>query len=370
MNGTWIRAVGGALAVLLVFLAVGGVWGWKALYDDREGAVGTVPFVVHEGETLRETADRLTVAGLLDAPWTLRAVARIEGGARGVRSGEYDLPRGASPARLLHLLVEGPLRTRAVTLPEGWTAPQVVATLADSLDVERAALDLLVREPLPTWRERLDLPAGVSLEGYLFPETYRFARGVGPDHRRRDSGRGLRERWRWIPSEARLEASGFGLHEWVTLASIVEAEVTVDDEFRRVAAVYLNRLERGWRLEADPTVAYAVGKIGDRLTYGDLETESPYNTYRVHGLPPGPINNPGGRPCSRYCGRCPTSTPCTSWPTARAGIGSAARGRSTAAPCASTVRGSAPNAATGPVDAAGPPDYRPCAPEEVALAPS
>ena len=292
MNGTWIRAVGGALAVLLVFLAVGGVWGWKALYDDREGAVGTVPFVVHEGETLRETAERLTAAGLLDAPWTLRAVARIEGGARGVRSGEYDLPRNASPARLLHLLVEGPLRTRAVTLPEGWTASQVVATLADSLDIERAALDSLVRDPLPRWRQGLDLAEGVSLEGYLFPETYRFARGAAPT----TVVGTLVEAFEAVVAdsvEARLESSGFALHEWVTLASIVEAEVTVDDEFRRVAAVFLNRLEQGWRLEADPTVAYAVGKIGDRLTYGDLETESPYNTYRVHGLPPGPINSPG-----------------------------------------------------------------------------
>ena len=287
-----MRWFGATVGVFLVALVVVAVWGWQALYVGDERDSGTVHFVVHEGETLGRTAERLTEAGLLDAPWTLRTVARIEGGARGVRAGEYDLPRGASPARILHLLVDGPLRTRAVTLPEGWTAAQVVAALADSLAIEREALATLVEEPLPRWRQRLDLPHGASLEGYLFPETYRFARGVAPITVVETMVAAF-EAVVVDSVAARLEIASLGLHEWVTLASIVEAEVTVDDEFGRVAAVFLNRLEKGWRLEADPTVAFAVGKIGERLTYGDLEVDSPYNTYRVHGLPPGPINNPG-----------------------------------------------------------------------------
>ena len=83
------------------------------------------------------------------------------------------------------------------------------------------------------------------------------------------------------------------LHEVVTLASIVEAEAVLDHERPSIAAVYRNRIDKGWRLEADPTVAYALDKIGDRLTFRDLEVDSPYNTYRNSGLPPGPINSPG-----------------------------------------------------------------------------
>ena len=229
---------------------------------------------------------------MLDAPWTLRLAARLEGGARRIRAGEYDLPLGAAPVRVLHLLVDGPLRTRAVTLPEGWTARRVVAVVADSLEVDVSVLDSLVRTPSDRWVERLQLPAHATLEGYLFPETYRFTRGIAPE-RVIDTMVAAFEDVLVDSVRVRLEETGLSIHEWVTLASIVEAEATVDHEFAKVAAVYRNRLAQGWKLEADPTVAYALDKTGDRLTYADLRTESPYNTYRVYGLPPGPINNPG-----------------------------------------------------------------------------
>lgn len=282
--------------LVLVLAGLGTVtWLHRALYVDRiDDPDRTVHLVVPAGSTLRGVAAELVEAELIDAAWHLRAVGRLEGGARSLRAGEYDVPVGASPARVLHILVDGPLRTRAVTLPEGWPSSRVVAVLADSLGIGRAALDTLVTDPPAAWAARLDLPDSTSLEGYLFPETYRFARGVRP----RTVIRTLLDAHEAVLVDsvrARLAASGFTRHEWVTLASIVEAEATIEDEFPRVAAVYRNRLDRGWRLEADPTVAYALGKSGDQLTYGDLERESAYNTYRVHGLPPGPINNPGRR---------------------------------------------------------------------------
>ena len=292
---TFRRALllGAALGLLGAAAIVG--WLYTGLYVDRiADPDDTVHVVVPEGAHLGDVARVLVDAELLDAPWKLRLVARFEGGARRLRAGEFDLPRGASPDRLLRALVEGRMRTRAVTLPEGWSAERTVAVLADSLSVDRAALDSLVASPPEEWAARLDLPEGASLEGYLFPETYRFTRGVKP----RTVIRTLLDAHEAVFVDSvrvRLEESGFTRHEWVTLASIVEAEAQVEDEFTRVAAVYRNRLEKGWRLEADPTVAFALGKPGDELTYRDLETESAYNTYRVRGLPPGPINNPGRR---------------------------------------------------------------------------
>lgn len=280
-------------ALVTVIAVVGAAWVHRALYaDDVAPDAERVHVVVPEGASLRDVARTLVEADLLDAPWKLRVVARLDGGARRLRAGEFDLPRGASPSRLLEQMVEGPLRTRAVTLPEGWDAARTVQVLADSLEIDRAALESLVAAPPDAWARALDLPDSASLEGYLFPETYRFARGIQP----RTVLRTLLDAHEAVLVDsvrARLADSGFTRHEWVTLASIVEAEATRDDEFTRVAAVYRNRLDQGWKLEADPTVAYALGKPGDQLTYRDLETESAYNTYRVRGLPPGPINNPG-----------------------------------------------------------------------------
>jgi len=281
--------------VIAAFVVVVGIaaWGHRALYVDRiDSEEVTVHVVVADGATLRDVAATLIEAGLLDAEWKLRVVARLDGGARRLRAGEFDLPRGAAPSTLLRHLVEGPLRTRSVTFPEGWPATRVASVLADSLGIAHGVLDSLVAFPPESWAEELDLPQGATLEGYLFPETYRFVRGIDPRRALRTLIAG--QQAVLVDSvRTRLAASGFTRHEWVTLASIVEAEVQVDDEFARVAAVYRNRLDRGWRLEADPTVAYALGKPGDELTYGDLEQESAYNTYRVKGLPPGPINNPG-----------------------------------------------------------------------------
>ena len=288
-----VRAALLAFAVLSFLVVASAVWVWRTLYTDRvDPSTATVHFMVAEGASLQRVALDLQSAGLWDRPWALRAVARLDGRERAVRAGEHELPLGASPHRLFRLLVEGPLVTRAVTLPEGWSARRTVRALADSLAIAEAELQQLVDEPPDAWRSRLSIPEGHGLEGYLFPQTYRFTRGL-------DARRVLETLVSTLEAalddtlRARIEAHPFDLHQVLTLASIVEAEATRDDERSRVAAVYLNRMAKGWKLEADPTVAYAVDKVGERLLLSDLRVESPYNTYRNTGLPPGPINNPG-----------------------------------------------------------------------------
>lgn len=276
-------------------LAGGGalVWLWAALHVDAvHPPAEHRRFIVHSGSSLQRVADDLVATGLCDRAWKIRLVARLDGRERAVRAGEFDLPVGASAARLFRLLVEGPQLLRAVTVPEGWHAERTVAVLADSLALDVEELHRLVADPPREWRERLGLPDQHGLEGYLFPQTYRFTRGL--DARRvietlvTTFERALDDSLR-----ARIAGHEFGLHGIVTLASIVEAEATRDDERSRIAAVYLNRLREGWKLEADPTVAFATGKTGERLLLRDLRVDSPYNTYRNPGLPPGPINSPG-----------------------------------------------------------------------------
>lgn len=282
-----------ALVVALLALLVLGAAAWSVVHVPTGPSGGEpVHFFVPEGASLSRVARDLEREGLVRSAWAFRAWARLSGRDRAVRSGEYELAPGASIAATLEALVEGPLLMRAVTLPEGWTRRRTVEALAAGFDLDPARLDSLTLAPPERWRARLDLADSVSLEGYLFPETYRFVAGVSArtvvgtlvDAFAAAFGDSMRER---------ADSLQLSLHEVVTLASIVEAEAVIDAERPAVAAVYLNRLERGWKLEADPTVAYALDKLGERLTFRDLEVDSAYNTYRNPGLPPGPINSPG-----------------------------------------------------------------------------
>jgi UPF0755 protein len=133
---------------------------------------------------------------------------------------------------------------------------------------------------------------GRSLEGYLFPETYHFHKGVTPEQmiRKMVSQFHVVFNSRWI---ARAKEQGFSVHEVVTLASIVEKETAKSDERPLIASVFLNRLKKRMRLESDPTVIYGIENFDGNITRKDLQSNTPYNTYRIKGLPPGPISNPG-----------------------------------------------------------------------------
>ena len=281
------------LTILAIGLGLVCLGAWGAIFSSGGRESGeVVRFTVAEGMSLRRVARDLEREDLIRSTWTFRVWARLKGQERAVRSGEYELRPGQSVASVLEALVAGPLLTHAVTLPEGWTLEQTHARLAANLELDSAILDSLSRTPPEEWRNRLGLAAGLPLEGYLLPETYRFARGVSE----RSVLATLVNAFAvsFVDSmHLRSDEIGMSVHEVVTLASIVEAEAVLDRERPAVAAVYLNRIRKGWKLEADPTVAYALGKLGERLTFRDLEVDSAYNTYRHAGLPPGPINSPG-----------------------------------------------------------------------------
>lgn len=266
---------------------------WLAAELGRNGERGPrVTFTVERGASPRRVAEDLAQVGLVEGAWQIRLATRLRGDGNRIKAGTYELHSGQSPWTILDHLVAGRVRTVRVTLPEGWTAAWTVAILADSLGLDRERLATLVAEPPAALRRGLGLPGGRGLEGYLFPETYRFAEGLAAEEVLEVL---LGEFSAAVDDDlrARYAERGLDLHEAVTLASIVEAEAQRSEEAPKVAAVYLNRLREGWKLEADPTVAYALEKQGETITYKDLEVDSPYNTYRNRGLPPGPINSPG-----------------------------------------------------------------------------
>lgn len=286
----WAAAV---LLAVAVSAAVSGVWLRQALYADRIAPnVQPVLVQVPPGATLRGAGEIFQQRGVLDAAWKLRLLARLSRADATIKAGTYSVVPGVAPARLLRQLVAGEIVTVAVTVPEGLTLREVAELLAGPLAIDRDRLVESATRPASAWVARLGLPATASLEGYLFPETYRFAPGIAPDQVL-ETMLGEFQAVFDDSMRARARVVGMSVHQVVTLASIVEAEATLPEERRRIAAVYTNRLRKGMRLEADPTVAYAVGIPGDRLTLAHLRVDSPYNTYQRSGLPPGPINSPG-----------------------------------------------------------------------------
>jgi UPF0755 protein len=287
-----VRNEGRSLAFLAAVAAglvvAGAAVGWVQLQKapPRDGAE-PVEFGVEPGEECARVARRLEEEGLVVSRMRFEILARIVGADRQIRSGTFRFERGTPPRRILEDLVQGNEWLRTFTVPEGWRLEQIAAEAERTLGI--AAGEFLAAAADPAARAELGCRAA-TLEGYLFPETYRLraaatARDVVGAMTRR-----FVEEWGRLGREP---PTGLDRHGVVTLASIVEAETAVPEERARVAAVYLNRLERGMRLQADPTVRYALRRFDGRLYYKDLEVESPYNTYRNDGLPPGAIASPG-----------------------------------------------------------------------------
>ena len=274
------------LVVLALALAVAGLGGRACTGDET-----TVMLTIREGSPFREAAESLAAHRVVRFPRLFGAYAARRGQDRSTRYGTYVIRRGASWNAILRALQTGEGIMNAVTIPEGLPLWETLPRLAASLDLPLDSFEAAVRDP--ELLTRLGVPKGTTtVEGYLFPDTYDFPAGVTA----RDVVTQMVKRFeaRWDPDwDARLRTVRLSRHEIVTLASIVEKEVRRGEERPIVAAVYLNRLRIGMALQADPTVQFALRKRPGRVLYRDLRVKSPYNTYRVPGLPPGPIAAPG-----------------------------------------------------------------------------
>lgn len=262
----------------------------RPLLPPQGGAVPPMTVVeIPEGASLRQVAAILEEQRLIATRWSLILLEKLGRTRHVVRSGEYALHAGMRPSEMLAELHQGRVLLHSVTIPEGFTIAQIAQTfeqkgLGRAEELERLAHD-------QTFIQSLGLTVD-SLEGYLFPDTYRFARGVSSKDILAAMVEGLR---RAFTAELQTRAAELrlSLHEVLTLASVVEKETGAGEERPFVSSVFHNRLRHHIPLQSDPTVIYGLKHFDGNIRKKDLLSPSPYNTYRVRGLPPGPIANPG-----------------------------------------------------------------------------
>jgi len=280
------------LAVVLVVIGVVGAFTASLIYDhiteEREGGPAR-SILIPEGLNTRDIGAILAREGFIEHENFFRIALRFEGGQGVVRHGYYDLPEGLSAGQYLALLYKGPTRHDLsnqirVTIPEGLSITQIAGLLDDG----DAFLEVVED---PAWRDRLGLTAE-TLEGYLMPDTYFF----NTEPTAEDLVERMVSQFERVYNRIATRYPGaeeFDRHTIMTVASLVEREARIEAERPLVAAVVYNRLEENMPLQFDSTLQYALNKYGQRMLDADKEVDSPYNTYRFRGLPPGPIASPG-----------------------------------------------------------------------------
>ncbi len=275
----------GCLGILcLIAMFIGGLY-----FSPVGGASGAVVFDVQAGSSSRAIAKQLVAARLIRSELAFRLALRYRGASRELKAGSYQLRRDMSLMQILDELQKGHVALESWTVPEGLTVA-AVAELWESAGFGTAEA-FLAALTLPSFLEDYG-----SVEGYLFPNTYKFAKGTPAETVFEMMLEEFNRRWDEAAEdsdEIEIGEIKFTRHEIVILASIIEKEAATASERPRIASVFHNRLKRNGLLQADPTVVYALGNPERLLTTADLKVDSPYNTYRHKGLPPGPICNPG-----------------------------------------------------------------------------
>ena len=256
---------------------------------NRPTGVGKKEVEIRHGATVKQISQQLYRKRLIYSPRLLQFLAQINGSSRRLKAGIHPFNGQMTTWEVLLELERPRDITQNVTVLEGLEKKQVAAILSKQLNLDQNKLLLLMNSP--TFCKTLSVQAK-DLEGYLFPETYNFPTTVSEQQVLRR----MVEHCRAV-FDARLQRRAreleMSIHEVITFASIIEGETSWDSERDTIAAVYHNRLKIGMRLQADPTVQYALPDGPRRLFYKDYSYDSPYNTYRHAGLPPGPINSPG-----------------------------------------------------------------------------
>ncbi|MBQ8041707.1 MAG: endolytic transglycosylase MltG [Alphaproteobacteria bacterium] len=267
--------------VLIVLCALVYLFGVHSTISD------VVLFDVSRGDTVSGVAQKLERDGIIDSAYVFKMSVRLNGGK--IQSGQYEIPAAASAWRIAHMFATGDVAATTIVIPEGLTIRQIKNLLLQSSALTGAV----------ECQSGNNAPVCNLKDGQIFPDTYRVARGTSRlallDLARKKM-QNLEDAWR--KTNRKLPKPLKNWDEVVILASIVQKETPQAREMPIVASVYLNRLNKGMRLQADPTVVYALtDKLGDMqgqpLLRGHLKIESPYNTYRNAGLPPAPIANVG-----------------------------------------------------------------------------
>ncbi|MFV0679111.1 endolytic transglycosylase MltG [Ottowia sp.] len=284
-----VRVVRRLFAVLLIALLALGAAGWWWSTQPLKLAAAKVEISVPGGSSLRTAAAQAVAGGVQTPPVLLALYFRLAARGQTIKPGEYEVTRGMKPADLLGKLVRGDRIMLAVTLVEGWTFKQVRAALAKAQHLKSDTATMSDADIM----QALGRP-GINPEGRFFPDTYHYAKNSGDLAVLRQSlqlmDKRLAAAWDARMPNLPLKTDD----EALTLASIVEKETGQTQDRADVAAVFVNRLRIGMRLQTDPTVIYGLGQQFDgNLKRSHLNTDTPYNTYTRTGLPPTPIAMPG-----------------------------------------------------------------------------
>ena len=281
------------LAGIVILFFAAGLAAWQYMADyavspaDRSGENQVV--MVPAGAGVNVVSGMLARRGIIDHALKFKLLFFLKDRRARIKTGEYSLSAAMSPLEIMGILVRGDVLLHKVTVPEGLNIKQIAR------QVEQSGLaggdDFLGAATNPDFIATLGIKAGTA-EGYLFPETYFFPSSVTAQK----IIKAMTDRFWTVFSEEwrrRAKELGFSVHEIVTLASIIEKETAIPAERPLIASVFHNRLKRGMRLESDPTVIYGIPEFDGNITRAHLNAKTPYNTYRIKGLPPGPIANPG-----------------------------------------------------------------------------
>ena len=266
-------------AVIVPLLCVGGVLLWAYSQFDAPGPSDTdITLVLAHGSRLNQVSDELAAAGVISHALVFMGNVWLAGAAHELKAGEYRFPAHITGRAAMEMLRDHRTVVRHLTIPEGLTTAEVLQRVADAPGLFGA------------------LPSAPG-EGVLLPETYNYSWGDKRSSMVRRMERAMAETLAQLWTERTAGLPYATPEAALTLASIVEKETGIPAERSRIAGVFVNRLRLNMRLQSDPTVVYAVsggkGPLGRELSRADLELASPYNTYQVSGLPPGPIANPG-----------------------------------------------------------------------------
>jgi UPF0755 protein len=273
---------------LFVFLSVDIIKKISLKDSDIQG--NKVEITIPKGSSLVEIADILYADGLIKDKDFFIMWARLSGTEKKLQAGHFYVPKDLNSVKLATFLSQAKPAEIYVTLIEGWDNYQITSQLAKSLDLNLRIMDSLCKDSAfcNSFGIKKD-----NLLGYLLPDTYAFYKGLTESEVLSILVNRTLSIFERDSVKQAMNDLNFSREQILTLASIVEGEAIFDDERATIAAVYLNRLNKGMRLQADPTIQFIIDGPPRRLLYKDLEIDSPYNTYKYYGLPPGPINNPG-----------------------------------------------------------------------------
>jgi UPF0755 protein len=289
MIGRPRKAFGRALALLSALVLLTGGGAYYLLVAPYAGFKDPAFIELQRGTPTRTLASQLREAGVIRNEWQFLAIRAIRRNAR-LQAGEYRFDKPDSAWSVFDRIVRGDVFYYEVSVPEGHNIFEVAEAIAGLGTMTAAEFLKAARDPAPI--RDLD-PQATSLEGYLFPSTYRLTRHTTAAQACKLMTDQFRKNWAHLAGKSKAD-----VHEIVTLASLVEKETGVPEERPTVASVYRNRLNAGMRLQCDPTTIYAAlleNRYRGTIYKSDLESDHPYNTYRHPGLPPGPIANPGVR---------------------------------------------------------------------------